>query len=146
MRAPATLTHSLPMHPFSTPENIRKPSGFLILSEVEKESLGENGLKMRLQTDLVYSCHTLFHIWWLVFPLSYTVFSETSDVMSSATAALFMMIQFFIFVCCELLSYITWHNSKIRDTDFALTKKDEPTILQRMAFTRVKTIQKGLQF
>ena len=142
MRAPATLTHSLPMHPFSTPENIRKPSGFLILSEVEKESLGKNGLKMRLQTDLAYSCHTLFDIWWLVFPLSYTVFSETSDVMSSATATLFMITQFFIFVCCEL----TWHNSKIRDTDFVLTEKDEPTISQRMALTRVKTIQKGLQF
>ena len=26
------LTHSFPVHPFSTPENIRKPYGFLIFS------------------------------------------------------------------------------------------------------------------
>ena len=28
----AKLTHSFPMHPFSTPKNIRKPSGFLMFS------------------------------------------------------------------------------------------------------------------
>ena len=35
------LTHSLPMHPFFTPENIRKSYGFLVFWGVEKGCIGK---------------------------------------------------------------------------------------------------------
>ena len=42
------LTHSFPIHPFQTHENIRKPSGFLMFSEGrEKGALGMNGLRFK---------------------------------------------------------------------------------------------------
>ena len=36
-----TLTHLLPMHPFSNPENIRKPYGFMIFSGGRENVLWE---------------------------------------------------------------------------------------------------------
>ena len=41
------LTHSFPMNPFSTPENIRKPYFFLMFSELEKGCIGSEWAKIK---------------------------------------------------------------------------------------------------
>ena len=48
------LTHFFPMHPFSTPDNIKKPYGFLMFSGGQRKgALGANGLRLLVLSSLL---------------------------------------------------------------------------------------------
>ena len=54
------LTHAFLVHPFSTPEKIIKPYGFLMFSGYKKRTLGTNGLISKCEQICSNSYHGAF--------------------------------------------------------------------------------------